>query len=337
MNHEIDLSDKNLRTDLAIELLADKEDKEILENKIDNITVTTMNVTKDEEKIIGKKSGNYITIEFDDITDHINQKKVEEVLISEIRKILELKNIKDTDDVLVIGLGNDKSTPDSLGPLVIKNILVTRHLFEMGINVEEGFRCVSAFKTGVTGETGIETSDIILSVVQKIKPSFIIVIDALKASNINKLNKTIQISDSGISPGSGIGNSRKEISFETLKIPVISIGVPTVVSASVIVYDTAKYITKGYTYEKDNINSSKNKLIVNPDIASVNENEDYKRELFGLVGSLNDEELKKLIEEVLEQVGYNLIVTDLQVDFLIKKTSDVLSNSINSVLHKNKV
>lgn len=337
MNHEIDLSDKNLRTDLAIELLEDKNDKEILENKIDNITITTMKVTKEEEKKIGKKSGNYITIEFNDITDHTNQKKVEEVLTNEIKKILEIQHIKEDDDVLVIGLGNDKSTPDSLGPLVIKDILVTRHLFEMGISIEEGFRCVSALKPGVTGETGVETSDIILSIVQKIKPSFLIVIDSLKASNINKLNKTIQISDSGISPGSGIGNSRKEISYETLKIPVISIGVPTVVDASVIVYDTVEYITKGYTYEKDNINNMKNKLITNPNIINVNKNPSYKKELFGLIGSLNDEDLKKLIEEVLKQVGYNLIVTDLQVDFLIKKISTILSNSINSALHKNKV
>lgn len=337
MNHEIDLSDKNLRTDLAIELLEDKNDKEILENKIDNIIITTMNVTKEEENKIGKKSGNYITIEFNDITDHTNQKKVEEVLTSGIKKILEIQHIKEDDDVLVVGLGNDKSTPDSLGPLVIKDILVTRHIFEMNINLEEGFRCVGALKPGVTGETGVETSDIILSIVQKIKPSFLIVIDALKASNINKLNKTIQISDSGISPGSGIGNSRKEISYETLKIPVISIGVPTVVDASVIVYDTVEYITKGYTYEKDNINNMKNKLITNPNITNVNENPSYKKELFGLIGSLNDEDLKKLIEEVLKQVGYNLIVTDLQVDFLIKKISTILSNSINSALHKNKV
>lgn len=336
MNHEIDLSKINTRTDLAIELF---KDKEIKEQEIDNIKITTMNVTEEDEKKIGKKRGNYITIEFEDVTDHANKEKVEKVLINELKKMYDIQKIKDNDTVLVIGLGNDKSTPDSLGPLTINNILVTRHLFEMDINVEEGYRCVSALNTGVTGETGIETSDIIFSIVDKIKPSFLIVIDALKASNINKLNRVIQISDSGISPGSGIGNNRKEISYETLGIPVISIGVPTVVDAVTIVSDSFDYITKDYTYEIDNMNNPKQKLVVNPNLSKedIREDTNHKKQLFGLVGSLKDDDLKKLIDEVLSHRGYNLIVSEIEMDFLINKLSNILSNAINNSLHKNKV
>ena len=149
--------------------------------------------------------------------------------------MLKYKKIKNDDSCLIIGLGNEKSTPDSLGPCVIKNIIVTSYLFNNNIEVEKGFRNVSAFAPGVTGVTGIETFDIVSSIIEKIKPDFLIVIDALKACKINRLNKTIQITDAGISPGSGINNKRKEISFETINIPVISIGVPTVVDTNTII------------------------------------------------------------------------------------------------------
>ena len=337
MSHIIDLKKVNTRTDLAIELLEDKKNKTVEEVE-DNIRVTTMNIDEDEEKIYGKKRGNYITIEFDDVTDFNNSKKVEEVLIKQINKMLEMLDINENKSALVIGLGNDKSTPDSLGPLTINNIIVTSHFFEMDINVEEGFRKVSAFNPGVMGQTGIETSDIITSIIDKIKPDFLIVIDALKASSISKLNKTIQISDSGISPGSGIGNKRKEISFETTNIPVIAIGIPTVVDAVTIVSDTFDYITKNYTYMNDNIDKPKEKLVVshnNIDKKKITKNLTHKKELFGLVGTLEDNELKQLIDEVLSNVGYNLIVSPKEVDFLVQRLSTVVSNSINNSLHKN--
>ena len=118
---------------------------------------------------------------------------------------------------MIVGLGNEKSTPDSLGPISVSNIIVTNHFYTLGINVEEGFRSTAVFSPGVMGQTGIETSDIIHAVVNEIKPDFIIVVDALKASSIDRVNKTIQITDAGINPGSGIGNNRKEIRRHILK------------------------------------------------------------------------------------------------------------------------
>ena len=137
----------------------------------------------------------------------------------------------------MVGLGNDKSTPDSLGPRVIDNIIVTRHMDVLGINSN---RVVSAIKPGVTGETGIETKDIIKGIIDKIKPDFVVVIDSLKSSTIKRLTKTIQITDTGIHPGSGVNNKRDALDKKSLGIPVIAVGIPTVCDLSTIVNEFSK-------------------------------------------------------------------------------------------------
>ena len=151
MSHNIDLNSLNVRTDLAIEEVSSENTNS---TKVDGITVTNVVITKDNQELYNKKNGDYITIEFEDATDYNNGKKIEKVLIDEINKMLIKMNIKKDDKCLIIGLGNDKSTPDSLGPLTINNIIVTNHFFQMGINVEEGFRSTEAINTGVMGETG---------------------------------------------------------------------------------------------------------------------------------------------------------------------------------------
>ena len=331
MKHEIDTSKYQIRTDLAIDNINEK----IKPNKktYKNITINSIHLDKETAQEINKKEGNYITIEFEDITDKENKKNVTKTLTQELKKIIE----KDK-SCLIIGLGNSKSTPDALGPKTIDKILVTNHLYELG-NLQNGYRRVSALNPGVMGETGIETSDIVKSVVDKIKPDFLIVIDALASSSLNRINKTIQITDTGIHPGSGIGNNRKEISKETLGIPVIAIGVPTTVDAVTIVSDTIKYMSKKFIYTKQNIENPMNKLIINNTIDYSKKNikvtKKDKQELLGLVGQLNEEETKKLIEEVLNPIGYNFIVTPKEIDFLIIKLSDILSEGINLALHEN--
>ena len=182
MQNEIDLNNYQVRTDLAIEEVEKHPQKEIINTTVndveENIKVTTIKVTKKLESEINKKKGTYITIEFEDITDFDNREKVGKVLEEEIIKLLETKKIKDTDSCLIIGLGNDKSTPDSLGPKVIERLLVTRHLFVLNTDVKEGIRNVSAITPGVMGNTGIETSEIISEVVKIVKPKFVIIIEA---------------------------------------------------------------------------------------------------------------------------------------------------------------
>lgn len=339
MSNQIDLSKYTLRTDLAIDVISD--DLEGIESNVENfndIKVTNVLVKEVGSKKINKKIGNYITIEFSDITDYNHSEALKEIFSKKLKCLLEKMKINSSASCLIIGLGNDKSTPDALGPLVINNILVTNHLFLYG-DVEKGFRKVSAISPGVMGQTGIETSDLIKGIISSIDTDFIIVVDALASQSIERVNKTIQMTDTGIHPGSGIGNKRKEISSDTLKKPVIAIGVPTVVDAVTIVSDTINYMYKHYSYTKDNINKPSNRLItggVNYLKKDVSVDNNLKQELFGVIGNLNDDEVKQLIFEVLSPIGYNLMVTPKEIDFEIEKLSDIIGNGINRALH-NKV
>ena len=321
--HSINLGKYDYRTDLIIEKKTNTTNHKYYEEN--NILIDT----------IIDKDNTYITISYEDITDKDNYYYVENIFIKELKSII--KNyLTNNTKILIIGLGNSKSTPDSLGPEVINNILVTRHLFALG-EVEQGYRNVCSLKPQVTGVTGIETSDMIESIINKLSIDLVIVIDALAASSISRVNKTIQITDTGIHPGSGVGNNRKEISKEVLGIPVIAIGVPTVVDASTIVNDTINYLFMHLSYLKDNYDESK--LIVKrfgnylEKIKNNNLNEKEKELIGGIIGNLCEDDKKKLINEVLDSVNYNLIVTPKEIDFLIDKLSDLISSSINNALH----
>lgn len=337
MGHEIDLKNYEIRTDLVLDTIENKKSKIATDiNDYDGIKVTKVNVDEDNSKVLNKKSGSYVTIEFDDVTDSDNRDKVEDIFTKELKEMLSILNISETDDALVIGLGNDKSTPDSLGPKVISSVLVTRHLFVLNEKVDTGIRSVSAISPGVMANTGIETIDIVSSIVKEIKPSLVLVIDALAASSIGRVNKSIQITDTGIHPGSGVGNMRKEISYDTLGVPVIAIGVPTVVESSIIVYDTINYLFKHISYIKDN--QSKNKLIINrynylEKIKDKDLSSEEKKKMAGLLGELSDGDKRKLINEVLNSLNYNFIVTPKEIDFLIEKLSFVIAGGINKSLH----
>ncbi len=300
------------------------------------IKVTKVIVDSDNSALINKKEGTYITIEFEDVTDSENSNNVENVFISALQELLKDMNIKEDAPALIIGLGNEKSTPDSLGPKVIENVLVTRHLFLIGEQTSQGIRCTSALNPGVMATTGIETSDLVKAVTSDIKPSLVIVVDALAASSISRINKSIQITDTGIHPGSGVGNKRKEISMDTLGVPTIGIGVPTVVESSTIVYDTINYLFKHISYIKENQN--KNKLIFtrNNYLDKIKDNtlsSEEQKNILGLIGELSDIEKKNLINEVLNSINYNFIVTPKEVDFQIDCLANLLSNGINKTLH----
>lgn len=338
MGNKINLSKYNIRTDLIVDIIDNNSNINKETDTYEGVKITRVEVEKDMEEELNKKKGTYITIEFDDVTNYEDREKIGKCFENEIKKLLNKLNIKDDDDCLIIGLGNEKSTPDALGPLSVKNILVTRHLFILNTNHKEGLRSVSAVIPDVMGNTGIETSDIIKSIVNTIKPKFIITIDALASSSINRLNKTIQMTDTGIHPGSGIGNSRKEINKDTIGVPVIAIGVPTVVESSIIVNDTIKYLLKHISYIKNNFSKSKltytkfgNYLdkIKNSDLS-----QEEKKEILGMIGELSEEDKLSLINEVLTSINYNLMVTNTEIDYLILKLSEIIANSLNNALHR---
>lgn len=341
MSHEIDLSKYSVRTDLLIESIGLNNIDGLVKAKrsYENVDVDEIIVSKELEKHCNKKKGRYITISFDDVTDSLNEKKVIKALESELKLFLGHMNILDSDKCLIIGLGNANSTPDSLGPKVVDSVIVTKHLFDLdGVEVLDGYRNVSCIKPSVLALTGIETKDIISGVISKSKPDFVIIIDALASSSISRVNKTIQITDAGIFPGSGVGNSRGELSSKTLGVPVIAIGVPTVVDAVTIVSDTINYIIKKFSYSKKNINRNKLKPVTSINYLKDNVedlNNDDRKKLLGEIGILSDDEIKQLIFEVLTPIGYNMMVTPKEVDFVIDKLSNVLATSINNVLHSN--
>lgn len=333
--HAIHLENYEFRTDLILEQL-NGMNPEVEHWEEKDFSIDRLEITKENKKKYQKEIGKYITITFPDITDKDNFKRVEELLIQELKHFFEPLDISNR-SVLVIGLGNDKSTPDALGPRAIEQVLVTRHLFALG-EVEEGYANVASFQPQVTGVTGIETSDLLQGIIQTTKVDALIVIDALASSSLERVNKTIQITDSGIHPGSGIGNNRKEISQKTLGIPVIALGVPTIVDAATIVSDTFQYMLKQFSYKIDNINNPVLKLVEqkNQDYSDhpVTLTEEAKKEILGMLGSLSKEEFHRLIYEVLSPIHSNLMVTPKEIDFVIEKLGLLLGNAINKSLHQ---
>ena len=329
--HEINLSNYDLRTDLIIE----QDIKNIKDNSYLYKEICIDDITLNKNNKLNKKPGKYVTITFKDITDENNFKNVLEVLRKELKKVLDYYDIKNNDKCLVIGLGNRNIISDALGSKTLENIIVTRHLYLLG-DVDKKYRNISILEPNVLGVTGIDSFEIIKNIVKEIKPDFIIAIDSLCAIDIRRLNKTIQITTAGITPGSGIGNNRQELSLDTLGVKTIAIGVPTVVDSIVIVSDTINFIIKKIAYLK-NKSTSLDKLKPVNKINYLKEKDDLKekdkREILGLIGQLNNNELKSLIWEVLSPIEADMIVTTKEIDFIIDKLSKLISNGLNNVLH----
>ncbi len=230
-----------IRTDLALErnemINEEISGVESIEMGDEEIKITHIKITSDEaSEKIGKPKGNYITIEIPQMSEENEElcKKSANVVGEELKKLI--KNDKNG-AVLVVGLGNSYITPDSIGPKAVSNVFVTRHINLLQKDFEFDFRDVSAISPGVLGLTGVETSEIVEGVKRSVNPDFIIAIDALASRKLSRLGTTVQLSDTGINPGSGVGNNRKELSKESLGVPVIAIGVPMVVDAFTLAED----------------------------------------------------------------------------------------------------
>lgn len=231
----------NYRTDFADEIVNNKgktHNKKVLEDK--NIKMTIIDILTENNEF-NKEKGKYISIEFEKLYDENERKQISTFLVDSLKKIY---NIKKKDKVLIVGLGNEKIIADSLGPLVADKIMVTNHLFSYFQNdLSTDIKKVCVFTPKVMGQTGLESADLVKAVVDLYKPNVVIAIDALASSSIKRINKVIQLSDTGISPGSGVGNYRKEITEKSLKCKVIAIGVATVVEANNIIKELMPEVT----------------------------------------------------------------------------------------------
>lgn len=240
-----------IRTDLALEskerLEAEKTEMRgvVFEEHFDekrNVTITKVTIeTENGAKAIGKPVGTYLTLEAPDmaVPDEGSHREVSEVLAEQLRALVK-ENIE---SVLVVGLGNREVTPDALGPEVVGNLYITRHILrEYGEYAfpDKKVAAISGIVPGVMAQTGMETLEIIKGIINETSPQLVIAIDALAARSVKRLGRTIQIADTGINPGSGVGNHRKGLNKETLGVPVVAIGVPLVVDAATIVYDACQ-------------------------------------------------------------------------------------------------
>ena len=242
----------NFRTDLALERRDLYKRANNIENEVDGIETEEEKVDEDiritrvkvlnenGEKAIGKKVGNYITIDINNlkIAGQEQIQKASDTLTKELKELLK-KHIGEQEPILVVGLGNLYVTPDALGPKVVQDIDITRHILQyMPEVLDKDTRPVSAISPGVLGTTGIETLEILKGIVDNIKPKLLLIIDALASRSIERISSTVQLADTGIVPGAGVGNTRKELTEETLGVPVIAIGIPTVVEAATIAADS---------------------------------------------------------------------------------------------------
>lgn len=312
----------NIRTDLALEEKERFESDQVevqgvvLEEEYDKereIRVTTVRIeTENGAKTMGKPVGTYLTIEAPNLSspDEGIHREVSEELAKCLIEVMEkiIPESEQDKEVLVIGLGNRQATPDALGPYVADNLNVTRHIVkEYGkyAALEEMNCVVSAIVPGVMAQTGMETAEIIKGVVRETKPDLLIVIDALAARNSRRLNRTIQIADTGINPGSGVGNYRNAITKETIGVPVIAIGVPTVVDAVTIVSDTMENL-----------------------LSALETSESLKG--VGLVlGGYSEAEKYELIKELIAPNLNSMFMTPKDIDETVKRLSYTISEGLN--------
>lgn len=306
-------------TDLALEskeLYKEKQNVEIegvtVQIREDtNYKITEVRVlNEDGSEKIRKPIGKYITIDVPRLTttDEDLKDEISLVLAKEIKGLIKDYN---KSKVLIIGLGNWNISPDSLGPKVIDRVLVTRQYFvSYNKDEDETMANVAAMSPGVLGITGIETFDIVNGVTEKIKPDLLIVIDALASRKMDRISTTIQLSDTGISPGSGVGNKREGLTEDTLGIPVVAIGIPTVVNAATLVNDTMDLI-----------------------IGALKETSNIGKEFYTLLEELSGEDKYSLIEEALNPFMGNVIVTPNDIDIIIDDLSIIIANGLNIALH----
>lgn len=275
------------------------------------IIVTRVKIEDNEgEAALNKKMGTYVTIEFPkDFAGYNNLNiKLMEICRDEIEKLIETE-VKTT---LVIGLGNWNITADSLGPKTVGDILVTRHLEKyMPDEIDERLSSVSAVAPGVLGITGIETGEIVKGLCKRVKPDLVIAIDALCSRKIDRINSTIQISNTGIVPGAGVGNRRMALDEKTLGVPVIAIGIPTVVDAATIAGDTIELV-----------------------VGSLEEHAKDNEPLYKMLSVIEEEDNMPIIKQALSPAVGNFIVTPKEIDESVERLSRIIADGINLALHR---
>lgn len=326
----------NVRTDLALEshqVVIEQEGPpelpgvKVHTEKEEGIVITRISVESDlGAQMMGKAQGNYCTIEAPGLREHNRdlQERIAQLLAKELEWFFAHAKLGPEDGILVVGLGNWNATPDALGPRVVENLLVTRHLLELSPpELREGLRPIAAISPGVLGLTGIETGEIIMGVMERIGAKAVLCIDALASRSVDRLCSTIQISDTGIHPGAGVGNRRLAINEESLGVPVIAMGIPTVVHAVTIISDAMDLLETGEVSSDANEYPKRVEFSVDPNLVRGEQAPVRK-----------PENKRQLINEVLDPYLGSMIVTPKEIDQLIDEVSHVLAGALNTAFHE---
>lgn len=342
-----------VRTDLALEahqVVVDREGPpEIPGVRVENeetehAKISRVAIATDEgARMMGKVPGNYVTVESEAfrMRDKEAQEEVAQTVAREIISFLAAMGLAEDAGVLVVGLGNWNATPDSVGPKVVGQVLVTRHLYEMSPpELRGGLRPLSAMAPGVLGLTGIETGEIVMGIVDRIKPHLVICIDALASRSSQRVCSTIQLADSGIHPGSGVGNKRMAITQEALGIPVLAIGVPTVVHAVTIAGDAMELLAQEMGYRPqvgldEPLPQAPGRLdpkrirVMGTD--SMVEPEGPRHDAFGL--PVDPHQKRYMMAQLLQPYMGSMIVTPKDIDAYIDDISTAVAGALNAALH----
>lgn len=277
----------------------------------EDISVTEIEITDEEgERAFGKRKGRYVTLELKGVLEQKDgiKGRAAAVLSDELSRFVKHDYFL---RVLVVGLGNEKVTPDSLGPHTADKVRITSHLFRMfGCDGDTEYSNVCGFNPSVTGITGLETAELIERVVSMARPDVLIAIDALAAKNMERLSTTIQLCDTGIMPGAGMGNHRCEISERTVGCPVIAIGVPTVIDSRTLIMEAAEQIEEWRESEHAD-----------------------RTERSSLADREHEGEPASPLENYLASRSFDMIVTSTDIDEIIKDFSDIIADAINITLH----
>lgn len=326
----LDESDEMVRHRSAAEKnkLEDSEGISFDEKREGAVLVTSIEVDEKGEKKIGKKKGKYITLT--DLTvspdSEDSFKPIEKIFIEKLREMHRDLNLSKESKILIIGLGNATITPDAIGPKAIE------YLQSSSVTQSTEHVKVVMYAPGVTGQTGFETSDFIEAISKAFKPDLIIVLDALAARNSERLCKTIQLTNTGIHPGSGVGNQRKEVSEEVYGVPVTAIGIPMVVDGPVLYADAMEQVIHYIASKIEEKNSPSSALAVTPMVSSKKPNIDKSvlEPIFGEWVTWPTEEKRKLFEEVFVGKNPSLFVTPKETDAWVEQYAYILSNGIES-------
>lgn len=308
------MSNFRFRSDLALDFkdLEDEDGKLYFDTSQEKqIRVETLVLKKER---FGKKPGIYTSLAFEGLSIESLREDLSDVLSNQLAQMVAHLALPKMDRVLVCGLGNPDLSCDAIGPRLADELLVSAHYPQEDLR-EQNLRKVALFIPRVSAQTGIETIELLIGTIDRFHPDLVIIVDALASRSLNRVGHVIQLTDAGMQPGSGVGNHTRELTRESLGVPIICIGTPTVVDVSTVAFDVLEMIENHFSRQFEK-----------------NWNEQMSTHLFGELGRLEDHQIRQLLNEVLTPSGMNMIVMDKSTDLAVKELADVISRALNHVI-----